>query len=124
MDQDRVGVRIAQECLEVVNRTLEDPDNHTVGELLDLVERYGGPEEINRKAAEARRLENLLVRLDEGGSPYLADIQWLIGQRDTGAFIPMAEYRTKVIGDESASARFDEANAVTLEISALQFFPG
>ena len=123
MEQDRVGLRIAQDCLEVVNRMLEDPDNSTVGELIELVERYGGPEEINRKAAEARRLESLLVRLDDEGSPYLADVQWLIGQRDAGAFIPMAEYRTKVIGDESISALFDEANAVTLEISALQFFP-
>jgi len=47
-----------------------------------------------------------------------------MGQRDRGAFVPMEEYCRKVGGSATAApvAR-DPARAVTLEISALQFFP-
>ena len=36
-----------------------------INDLLDVVARYGSPDEINAKAAEAGKLENLLRRLDE-----------------------------------------------------------
>ena len=34
-------------------------------------------------------------------SPYLADLEWLAEQRDAGAFITVADYRRKVLGDQS-----------------------
>jgi ATP phosphoribosyltransferase regulatory subunit HisZ len=68
--------------LREINRFLVDPSNELVGRLLDTVERFGGPEEINRKAEQARALPNLLRRLDEIQSPYRADLDWLIEQRD------------------------------------------
>ena len=85
-----------------------------------MVERYGGPEEINRKAAEAVKLENLMARLEKAKSPYVKDLTWLIEQRDGKAFISMADYLRKVKG---APAALNQKNAVTLEISALQYFP-
>ena len=88
-----------------------------------IVERYGGPEEINRKASEARQLDNLMARLRDESSPYLADVEWLIEQRDEGAFVSMEEYRRKVLGSKADSQEINQANAVTLEISALQYFP-
>jgi len=44
-------------------------------------------------------------------------------QRDNDAFVTVSEYRQKIIGDESKSMKFDDSFAVTLEISACQYFP-
>ncbi len=110
--------------LREINRFLVDPSNELIGRLLEIVDRFGGPREINRKAEEAGRLENLLARLDEERSPYRKDIDWLREQRDRGAFVPLEEYRRTVGGAAAgAGTPADPSHAVTLEISALQFFP-
>lgn len=114
---------VSSDHVDLVNAVLADPDNPTVALLLEVVERYGGPDEINRRATEAGRLENLLGRLEEQGSPYLADLGWLTKQRDDGAFVPLADYEARVLAGGVDQVRVDHANAVTLEISALQFFP-
>jgi DNA-binding phage protein len=119
----RENLRISQEAVEEINDFLTDPNNELINDLLAIVERYGGPEEINRKASEARRLENLMARLQDEGSPYLADVEWLMEQRDKEAFVSMEEYRQKVLGPEAVSKEINQENAVTLEISALQYFP-
>jgi hypothetical protein len=116
--------------LREINRFLLDPSNDLITRLLEIVERFGGPQEINRKAREAGKLENLLARLEEERSPYRKDLDWLVAQRDAGAFIPLQEYFRKVRGAASEAPRgvdvaraMNGARAVTLEISALQFFP-
>jgi DNA-binding phage protein len=119
----RGNLRISQEAVEEINDFLTDPNNELINDLLAIVERYGGPEEINRKASEARHLENLMARLQDEGSPYLADVEWLIEQRDKEAFVSMEEYRHKVLGPEADTKEINQENAVTLEISALEFFP-
>jgi len=106
-----------------VNSLLTDPNNPLVSEVLGVVAKYGTPEEINARAQEARRLSNLMERLRNMDSPYLKDLQWLISERDKGAFVPIFEYRRSVLGDKADTMYFDEAKAVTLEISALQYFP-
>jgi hypothetical protein len=78
---------------------------------------------INAKAQAARHLPTLMDRLKETNSPYLQDLKWLIGQRDRGAFISVADYRRKVLGDKAGQMTFKDDLAVTLEISALQYFP-
>ncbi len=123
MEDLRDRLEIGEGHLRAINALLLDPGNEVVDGLLRLVERYGGPEEINRKAREARRLENLLARLRRERSPYLADLDWLAGQRDAGAFISVAGFREKVLGVKARSMTFQEDRPVTLEISALQFFP-
>lgn len=116
-------LKISEERLAEINALLLDPNNALLGELLALVDRYGGPEAINQKAAEARKLDTLLGRLAEEKSPYVKDLEWLTSQRDAGAFVSVADYRAKILGDKLATTTFDEGNAVTLEISALQYFP-
>ena len=123
MSNLRELLRIAPESLEEVNKYLLDPNNELVNRLLEIVERYGGPEEINRKAAEARKLDNLLARLRAEKSPYVADLEWLLSQREKGAFISMPAYRERVLGSQAATMEINQENAVTLEISALQYFP-
>jgi len=119
----RQRLAIDGDALKAVNDLLLDPGSGVVNELLEVVEKHGGPEEINRKADEARKLPNLLERLRETGSPYFADVEWLTEQRDAGAFVTIDAYRRGVVRDAVSSLPFDEAKAVTLEISALQYFP-
>ena len=119
----RDRLKIAPERLDEINALLLDPDSRVVNDFLALVEKYGGVEEINRQAREARELPNLMARLKEINSPYQADLEWLIEQRDQGAFISMGDYRRAVLGDRADTTTFDESLAVTLEISAFQYFP-
>jgi len=119
----RERLKIADSQLKAINDLLLDPHNEAITALLDIVAKYGTPEEINRKAQQARQLDNLMTRLREIDSPYVKDIEWLIEQRDAGAFISVKEYRRKVLGEKADSMTFNEDFAVTLEISAAQYFP-
>ena len=119
--RDRLSIPITN--LNAINELLLNPDTTIVNDLLAIVEKYGGPEEINRKAEAARELPNLLRRLDEIQSPYRQDLDWLIEQRDRGAFISEADYRRKVLGAKADTLTFADDFAVTLEISAFQYFP-
>jgi hypothetical protein len=124
MDSDlRNRLRISESRLEEVNALLLDPNSQVINDFLTVVERHGTVEEINRRAEEARHLPNLLARLEEAQSPYLADLKWLKEQRDAGAFVSVADYRREVLGDRADRMAFDDDFAVTLEISALQYFP-
>ncbi|UCF10628.1 MAG: hypothetical protein JSW65_02845 [Candidatus Bipolaricaulota bacterium] len=119
----RGRLRIRDDALAEVNQLLLDPENDVVNAVLDAIASRGGVEEINRRAREARDLDRLYERLHAEGSPYLDDVRWLEAQRDAGAFVPVAAFRRDVLGDDADRREFREGSAVTLEISALQFFP-
>jgi len=116
-------LKMADSRLEEINALLTDPDNEMINELLEVVEEYGGPQEINRRAEEAGKLENLIAGLKKTKSPYLADLNWLKDQKEKGSFISMDAYYNRVLGQKAKSTRIDQQNAVTIEISALQYFP-
>jgi hypothetical protein len=119
----RKRLRIGPSTLKEVNQFLLDPGNSAINGLLRVVEKYGTPEEINAKARKARKLSNLLKRLKVMKSPYLQDLEWLMAERDKGSFISIPEFRRKVLGNQIDGMAFDETHAVTLEISAFQYFP-
>ena len=119
----REKLLIDERNLKEVNAFLLREDNPLVNGILEIIDKYGGVDEINRKARENGKLENLMKRLEEKKSPFVKDLEWLIKQRDKGAFISISEYRRKILGKKADSIRFDEAFAVTLEISACNFFP-
>lgn len=119
----REKLKISAAQLDEINALLLDPSTQVINDFLEVVAKYGTVEEINRKATEARSLPDLMARLKETGSPYLKDIEWLIEQRDKVAFISVADYRRKVLGDRADTLAFKDDFAVTLEISALQYFP-
>ncbi len=122
-DDLRARLRIPHDRLDAINAVLLDPDMRVVNNLLDVVAKYGTPEQINAKANKARDFDNLMTRLAEHDCRYLDDLIWLQGQRDAGAFISEAEYRRLVLGDKAAGITFKDEFAVTLEISAAQYFP-
>jgi hypothetical protein len=119
----RERLALTQQDVQTVDAFLTSADNSLVDGLLDMVEKYGGVEEINRRADDAGRLDSRLERLRADGSSYLPGLDWLTEQRDGGAFVTLPEYRRSVLGSVADSMVFDEEHAVTLEISALQYFP-
>jgi hypothetical protein len=122
-DALRARLRISNDRLAEINALLLDPNMRVVNDLLDVVARYGTPEEINAKAAAAGKLDNLMARLRDQKSPYLKDVQWLMEQRAASAFVSMPAYRRAVVGDKAENMPFKDDLAVTLEISAAQYFP-
>jgi hypothetical protein len=124
MDSElRNRLTISHSQLEEINALILDPDMQVINDFLAVVARYGTVDEINGKAEQARQLPSLLARMKEIDSPYLADLEWVAKQRDKGAFLSVADYRRKVLGDRASTMTFEDDFAVTLEISALQYFP-
>ena len=124
MTQDlRKLLKIPYKHLDEINALLLNPDERVISDFLAIIEKYGTPEEINAKAAEARKLDNLLAKVKEIKPEYLADLKWLEEQRDAGAFITVDAYKEKVLGEKAASTDFLDDFAVTLEVSACQYFP-
>lgn len=119
----RERLKISHEKIDEINHFLLDPGNELINKLLAIVEKYGGPDEINHKATEAGKLENLMARLKEQNSPYSKDLGWLIEQRDQGKFVKYEDYRHRLLGKKPKVPKSGQETSVTLEISALQFFP-
>jgi len=124
MDRNiRKRLKIPARSLASINKLILDPKNPLINEMLSVIDKYGSIEEINRKSEHARKLPNLLARLRAMNSPYVPDLEWLVKERDRSAFISISDYRRKILGDRADAAKFKAANAVTLEISAYQYFP-
>ena len=109
--------------LDDINAVLMDPDSEVINEFLEVVDKYGNPKEINQKAEQARQLPALYERVEAIRPEYMRDLHWLEEQRERGVFISVPEYRGKVLGDKAATMEFADDFAVTLEISAAQYFP-
>ncbi|MEP0804065.1 MAG: hypothetical protein HRF47_01135 [Chloroflexota bacterium] len=109
--------------LAAVNAVFLDPNSQVMKDFLAVVAKYGTPQEINRKHRQARKLENLFKLVQERQPEAIKDLNWLIEQRDRGAFISVKDYRRRVLGPRADSTKFKDRYAVTLEVSALQYFP-
>lgn len=120
---NRKALKINPKRLEEINDFLSRDDNPLVNGLFDVIEKHGGVDEINKKAKKARKLENLIAQLEAKDSDYLKDLMWLQEQRDNEAFISISNYRRKILGEKVDNTEFDDSFAVTLEISACQYFP-
>jgi len=116
-------LKIDSNRLDAINEVLLDPNSRVMKDFLGVVAKYGTPEEINRKHRESRKLENLFKQVEAKAPEYIKDLNWLIEQRDSGAFVSVADYRRGVLGDAAQTTNFKDEFAVTLEVSALQYFP-
>ena len=118
----RERLRIEVSDLSKVNDLLLSEENPLINDLLEIIDRYGGVDEINRKAQEARDLNNLLERLEGVNPDHVKDLEWLVKQRDSEKFISLREYYRKVLGRDLDLTNFKGSPEVTLEISACNFF--
>ncbi len=119
----RALLQIPSTRLDAINQILADPDMKIINDFLDVVAKYGTPEEINAKAEAARQMSVLREKVAKIQPDYLKDLDWLQEQREKGAFISIDEYRKKVLGERAEKMSFNDDFAVTLEISACQYFP-
>lgn len=119
----RALLQIPTSRLDAINQILADPDMKIINDFLDVVAKYGTPEEINAKAEAARQMPVLREKVAKVHPEYLKDLDWLQEQREKGAFISIDEYRKKVLGERAEKMSFNDDFAVTLEISACQYFP-
>jgi hypothetical protein len=122
-DDIRRRLEISPDRLDALNALLLNPDMRVIDDFLAVVAKYGSPEEINAQADAARQLPALRKQVAESCPEYLADLDWLAEQRDKDAFISVDDYRRKVLGPKAGSMTFNDDFAVTLEISAAQYFP-
>ncbi len=118
----RALLQIPSTRLDAINQILADPDMKIINDFLDVVAKYGTPEEINAKAEAARQMPVLREKVAKIKPEYLKDLDWLQEQREKGAFISIDEYRKKVLGERAEKMSFNDDFAVTLEISACQYF--
>ncbi len=119
----RKRLSIPRTKLNLINSILTDDNTQVISDLLEVIAQYGTPEEINQKAAQARQLPHLLAKVKQTCPPYLADLRWLQQQVEAGSFISIDEYRHDLLGDRMQDYAFTDDYAVTLEISACQYFP-
>jgi hypothetical protein len=119
----RNRLRISHDHIDAINGILLDPNMRAVNDFLKVVEKYGTPDEINQKAARAREEGYLREKVSDISPEFLKDLDWLIEKRDNGAFISVQDYRRKVHGSDADKMTFKDDLAVTLEISACQYFP-
>lgn len=123
MSDLRSKLKIDEKYLEEVNDFLLSNDNPIVDSVLDVIDKYGGVDEINRRASESGKIENLMDRLRRAHSPFVTDIEWITQQRDAESFISIPDYRRKILGKNADSTVFNNEFSVVLEISGLNFFP-
>jgi hypothetical protein len=119
----RKRLKVSEERLEEINDFLLRKENPFVNGLLEVVEKYGGVDEVNQRAQESGMLDNLQRRLERKRSPFVKDLEWLTSQRDKDAFVSVSDYRGKILGRKADLMVPDDSLAVTLEISAFNFFP-
>jgi hypothetical protein len=116
-------LRISSDRLERINSVLTDSNTQVITDLLEVVARYGTPEEINQKARQAGELSRLLEQVGQSNPTYLADLCWLQQQIEMGSFVSIEEYRRQLLGGRLQNYPFNADYAITLEISACQYFP-
>ena len=101
MEHDlRQLLKIPYDRLDDINSVLLNPDTKVVKISWRWSNKYGTPEEINRKAAEAGRLPKLIEQVKKKNPDYLDDLVWLQDQRDRRAFISVEDYRRRVLGEK------------------------
>ncbi len=119
----REKLKIPESALKALNDFILDENNPIIANLFQIIEKYGGVEEINRKAEEANKLDNIIAKLERKKPEFVRNLEWLIKQRDNNAFISITDYKRKILGEKYDTVQFDENYAITLELSACQYFP-
>jgi hypothetical protein len=78
----RKKLEIPKDALKSVNDFLLDETNPLINQLFSVIDKYGGIEEINKKAEEARKIDNLFGKVNAINPDYVKDLEWLIKARD------------------------------------------
>ncbi|KKN31984.1 hypothetical protein LCGC14_0818410 [marine sediment metagenome] len=123
MNPLREKLKIPLNALEALNDFIMNENNPLINDLFKIIEKYGGIEDINKKAEEANRIDVILHKLEKKKPEFVKNIQWLEEQRDKNAFISIPKYKRKILGEKYDIIDVDDNYAITLELSACQYFP-
>ncbi len=99
MDKELLNLlKVPSDRLDSINKVLLDPNELVISDFLKVVEKYGSPEEINRRHAESRQLPNLLKKVEAKAPDYLKDLEWLMmaarpGSLYSGGRLPAQDTR-------------------------------
>ena len=116
-------MRIPSSRIDEINEAIFHPDQRVINDFLDVVTKYGAPDEINARAAEAGQLSSLEAQVKRTRPEYLEDLSWLRKQVENRSFIRISNFRRKILGGKADQIQFKGDTPVTLEISACQYFP-
>lgn len=117
------SLEIPAERLEQVNYLLSDPNSSVMHEFSDVVRKYGTPMQINALHAASRTPSALRQQIADKQPAHLADLDWLAAQIRSERFVSIHEFlRANQLPLPSAQAA-SAGHPVTLEVSALQYFP-
>ncbi len=116
-------LKIPSSALEQINDFILSDDNPLINDLFEIIDKYGGIEEINKKASESGSLDSIISKLEKKKPTYVKDLEWLQKEKENNSFISIKEYRKKILGDAINNFNFNEDFAVTMELSACQYFP-
>lgn len=119
----REKLKVSEKRLQQINDYLTKGNQPLIDNIEKVISKYGTPEEINKKAQENMKLETKLKKLEEMNSPYLEGLQWIMEQKEKNAFVSVEEYRKNILNSKYDPANFNKDYEVTLELSALQYFP-
>src|SRR4030042_3621684 len=89
---------IPQSRLDAVNHVVLDPKSEVMQAFLAVVDKYGTPDEINRKHRISRELPNLLKKIEAAKPSHLKDIQWLQQQVQANRFVSVRDFRRQGLG--------------------------
>lgn len=117
------NLKILNHSLAEINNLLLDPKSQVIKDFFKVVSKYGTPTEINKKAQTAGKLENIINKLKKIKPEYVKDLEWLIKERDRGAFITIKDYFQINSTKKVKGSKYNDDMSVILEISALQYFP-
>jgi hypothetical protein len=109
--------------LQKINEVLMDPNSQVMNDFLAVVAKYGTPEEINQKHHLNRKWDVLINKVAAKNPAYVKDLEWLRDQRDCDSFSTIEAYRARILGERSKTISSSTDFPVTLEVSALQYFP-
>ncbi|MHA2037737.1 MAG: hypothetical protein ACW98X_14965 [Promethearchaeota archaeon] len=123
MSEIREKLKIREDAIESLNNFILDEENPLINNLLEIIEKYGGIEEINNKAKESSNFDTIYQKLETKNSDYIQDLEWLIEMRDNNSFVSISDYRKQILGEKNSEIKFDDSFAVTLELSSCQYFP-
>lgn len=121
-EKDLNILKISYSNIDSLNKIFGDSNQAIIRSFFEVVSKYGTPAEINSKAKKSRSLEQLRIKVANSNPSYLHDLDWLTEQQQRRTFCSIAEYRNKILGPDYKNKQYSDDYAVTLEVSALQYF--
>ena len=119
MNDLRKKLEISKDTLKIVNDFLLNENNPLINDLFTVVDKYGGVDEINKTAREARNIDNLIEKTRMINPNYVGDLKWLMKAQDNHSFISVTDYRKKILGEQAHEIEFNGNKYVIIPQSAI-----